>query len=39
MSFNTAKTTVVLNPKDRGCRVQGLRAQGLGCLGLNELRL
>ena len=30
MSFNRAKTTVVLNRKDQGCRVLGLRAEGLG---------
>ena len=30
MSFTRGKTTVVLNRKEEGCRVQGLRAEGLG---------
>ena len=30
MSFTRGKTTVVLNRKEEGRRVQGLRAEGLG---------
>ena len=30
MSVHRAKTTVELNRKDQGCRVLGLRAEGLG---------
>ena len=30
MSFTRGKTTVVLNRKEESCRVQGLRAEGLG---------
>ena len=35
MSFNRAKTTVVLNGKDQGCRVLGLRAEGFRAQGFN----
>ena len=34
MSFTRGKTTVVLNRKEEGCRVQGLRAEGLGFTAL-----
>ena len=30
MNFDRAKTTVVVNSQDQGCRVWGLRAEGLG---------